>query len=102
MEAAGITAPRGAPAGLPRGAGPRFADPLLQGVLAAIAAGVLLLIGFFFVRLLVESKPAFDQTGVVDFVFSNNWVPSRNQFGALPLVFGTLLTSGIALVIGVP
>ncbi|MEA2156420.1 MAG: phosphate transport system permease protein, partial [Solirubrobacteraceae bacterium] len=58
--------------------------------------------GFFFLRLLVESKPAFDQTGLVDFVFSNNWVPSRNQFGALPLVVGTLLTSGIALVIGVP
>jgi phosphate ABC transporter permease protein PstC len=29
-------------------------------------------------------------------------VPSRGQFGALPLVLGTLLTSGIALVIGVP
>jgi len=99
MEAAGTTSTRGV---LPRGSGPRFADPLLQGVLAVIAAGVLVLIGFFFVRLLVESKPAFDQTGVFDFVFSNNWVPSRNQFGALPLVVGTLLTSGIALLIGVP
>ena len=99
MEAAGIASTRGT---LPRGSGPRYADPLLQGVLAAIAAGVLILIGFFFVRLLVESKPAFDQTGLVDFVFANNWVPSRNQFGALPLVVGTLLTSGIALVIGVP
>ena len=29
-------------------------------------------------------------------------MPSRNQFGALPLVVGTLLTSAIALVIGVP
>jgi phosphate ABC transporter permease protein PstC len=99
MEAAGISSTRGA---LPRGSGPRFADPLLQGVLAAIAAGVLILIGFFFVRLLVESKPAFDHTGFVDFVFANNWVPSRGQYGALPLVVGTLLTSGVALVIGVP
>jgi ABC-type phosphate transport system permease subunit len=99
MEAAGMSSTRAA---LPRGSGPRFADPLLQAVLAAIAAGVLILIGFFFVRLLVESRPAFDQTGVLDFVFANNWVPSRGQFGVLPLVVGTLLTSAIALVIGVP
>jgi phosphate ABC transporter permease protein PstC len=99
MEAGAITSTRGT---LPRGSGPRFADPLLQGVLAAIAAGVLILIGFFFIKLLVESKPAFDHTGVGDFVFSNNWVPSRNQFGAFPLVFGTLVTSAIALLIGVP
>jgi phosphate ABC transporter permease protein PstC len=99
MEVGAITSTRGK---LPRGSGPRFADPLLQGVLAAIAAGVLILIGFFFVRLLVESKPALDHTGLVDFVFSNNWVPSRDQFGAFPLVFGTLVTSAIALLIGVP
>jgi phosphate ABC transporter permease protein PstC len=99
MEAAGITSTRGP---LHRGSGPRFADPLLQGVLAAIAAGVLILIGYFFIRLLVEAKPAFDHTGLANFVFSNDWVPSRDQFGALPLVFGTLVTSGIALLIGVP
>src|SRR3954452_22047993 len=99
MGAAGIRSPRAA---LPRVSGPRFAHPLLQGVLAAIAAGVLILIGFFFVRLLVESKPAVDHTGLIDFVFSNNWVPSRGQYGAFPLVFGTLVTSAIALVIGVP
>ena len=60
MEAAVITPARGT---LPRGSGPRFADPLLQGVLAAIAAGVLVLIGFFFVKLIIESKPAFDAHG---------------------------------------
>jgi phosphate ABC transporter permease protein PstC len=99
MEAAGITSTRRV---LPRGSGPRFADPLLQGVLAVVAAGVLVLIGFFFVRLILESEPAFEKTGILDFVFSNNWVPSREKFGALPLVVGTLLTAAIALVIAVP
>lgn len=87
---------------LPRGSGPRFADPLLQAVLAVIAAGVLVLIGFFLVKLIVESQPAFAHTSPFSFVFSDNWVPSRGQFGALPLVVGTLLTSAVALVIGVP
>jgi phosphate ABC transporter permease protein PstC len=71
-------------------------------VLAVIAASVLVVIGFFFVKLIVESQPAFAHTGVADFVLSNNWVPSRGQYGAFPLVFGTLLTSGLALVVGVP
>ncbi len=87
---------------LPGGSGPRFADPLLRRVLGAIAAGVLVLIGFFFVKLVVESVPAFEHTGVLRFVFTNDWVPSQALYGALPLVVGTLLTSVIALVIGVP
>jgi phosphate ABC transporter permease protein PstC len=99
MEAAATTPTRGA---LPRASGPRFADPLLRGVLGGIAVGVLVLIGFFFIKLILESEPAFRHTGVLDFVFSNNWVPSRGLYGALPLVFGTLLTSVIALAIGVP
>jgi phosphate ABC transporter permease protein PstC len=100
MEAADVTPTRRAV--LPRGSGPRFADPVLQGVLAVAAAGVLILIGFFFVKLVIESTPAFDRTGVLDFVFGDNWVPSKGQFGALPLLFGTLVTAVIALLIGVP
>jgi phosphate transport system permease protein len=83
MRATAITSPRGT---LSRGSGPRFADPLLQGVLAAIAAGVLVLIGFFFLRLLVESKPAFDHTGVANFVLSK----FSQTFGFLPFVGGDI------------
>ena len=99
MEAAQITPTRRT---LPRGSGPRFADPLLQGVLAVAAAAVLLLIGFFFVKLLIESKPAFDHTSVIHFVTGADWVPSQKLYGALPLLFGTLVTAVIALLIGVP
>src|SRR5947199_4311672 len=97
---AAVTTP--ARGSLPRASGPRFADPFLQGVLAVIAASVLVIIGFFFLKLIIESEPALEHTGVMNFVFSNNWVPSRGQYGAFPLVFGTLLTSGLSLLIGVP
>lgn len=80
----------------------RRADPVVQWGLAGLAAFILVLIGFFFVRLLVEAWPAFQHTGLLDFVFGNDWVPSQDRFGALPLVFGTLVTSAIALAIGVP
>src|SRR5262245_30343570 len=80
----------------------RLPDRALRWVLTGLAAAILILIAYFFVQLIIESEPVFSKYGVVNFVFSNEWVPSQNQFGALPLVVGTLITSAIALVIGVP
>jgi phosphate ABC transporter permease protein PstC len=39
---------------------------------------------------------------VFGFAFDNDWNVSGERFGALPLVLGTLITSGLALLIGVP
>src|SRR5919204_4579939 len=80
----------------------RALDPLLKWFLAGLAGLILVLIAFFFIRLFIEAKPAFDKFGYVGFVFDNSWVPSQALFGALPLVVGTLITSAIALIIGVP
>jgi phosphate ABC transporter permease protein PstC len=80
----------------------RLPDRLLRWGLTGLAAGILGLIAFFFIRLYVEAKPAFDRFGVIGFVFDNNWDVSANQYGAWALVVGTLITSAIALVIGVP
>ena len=80
----------------------RRADPAVQWALAGLAAFILVLIAFFFVRLLVDAWPAFQHEGLLDFVFGNDWVPSQGQYGALPLLVGTLVTSAIALAIGVP
>jgi phosphate ABC transporter permease protein PstC len=80
----------------------RLPDGVLRWTLTALAAGILVLIGFFFVRLIAEANPALSKFGVLGFAFDNNWDVSRNTFGALPLLVGTLITSAIALVIGVP
>src|SRR5919198_4041517 len=80
----------------------RLPDRALRWGLTALAAGILVLIGYFFIRLYTEAKPAFDHFGVFGFTFDNNWDVSRNIYGALPLVVGTLITSAIALIIGVP
>jgi phosphate ABC transporter permease protein PstC len=80
----------------------RLPDQLLRWVLTSLAAGILVLIGYFFVRLIVEANPALSRFGVLGFTFDNNWDVSRSIYGALPLVVGTLITSAIALVIGVP
>jgi phosphate ABC transporter permease protein PstC len=80
----------------------RLPDRALKYGLTALAALILALIVYFFVRLFAESEPAFAHQGVVSFIFGNDWDVSRAKFGALPLVVGTLITSGLALLIGVP
>jgi phosphate ABC transporter permease protein PstC len=67
-----------------------------------MAAAILLLIGFFFVRLFGEAKPAFDEFGYLGFTFEGDWNVAKDVYGALPLLTGTLITSVIALLIGVP
>ena len=101
MEA-GTLARSGRSAPLERPLRARLPDRVLEWTLTGLAAGVLVLIGFFYVRLYGEASPVFQQYGVLDYVFSNEWVPSQNEFGALPLIVGTLITSVIALALGVP
>ncbi len=80
----------------------RLPDRVLKWGLTGLAVAVLLLIAFFFYELIKQSTPVFKQEGVFGFVFSNDWNVPKNIYGAWPLVVGTLITSVIALVIGVP
>ena len=79
----------------------RFPDRALRWFLTALATSILALIVYFFVKLVGEARPAFAKFGVIGFTFDNNWNVSANEFGALPLLVGTLITSGLALIIGV-
>jgi phosphate transport system permease protein len=45
--------------------------------------------------------PALEKFGL-GFFFSNVWNPVKSEFGALAPIYGTLVTSAIALLIGVP
>lgn len=49
------------------------------------------------------SKEIFSKEGL-DFITGTDWnaVPGRESFGALPYIIGTLVSSGIAMAIGVP
>jgi phosphate ABC transporter permease protein PstC len=102
MEAGALTTARGGRSILERPSRARMADPVLRWFLTGLAGLILVLIAFFFVRLYIEAKPAFDRYGYAGFVLDNAWVPSQALYGALPLLVGTLITSAIALLIGVP
>ena len=73
---------------------------ILAGIIAASAAVILLLNADV---LITGSVPVLQKFGA-NFLTGNNWNPvvGRESFGVLPYVLGTLITSGIALLIGVP
>jgi phosphate ABC transporter permease protein PstC len=100
LEAASI--PGGGRSKLGRSPLARLPDRALRYGLTLLAALILALIVYFFVRLVGEARPAFAKEGILGFAFTNNWDVSAEDFGALPLVVGTLITSALALLMGVP
>ena len=100
MDAAAI--PSGDRATFSRSPLARLPDRLLKYGLTVLAALILALIVFFFFELVGEARPAFEKEGVFGFVFGQPWNVSAEHFGALPLLVGTLITSVLALLIGVP
>jgi phosphate ABC transporter permease protein PstC len=80
----------------------RLPDRALKYGLTALAGLILALIVYFFIRLFGEARPALAKEGVLGFTFGNDWNVGAEHFGALPLLVGTLLTSALALLIGVP
>ena len=55
---------------------------MLKWGLSGLAAGVLVLIAYFFVRLIGQSSTAFSHIGVFGFFFRNNWDVSQLQQAA--------------------
>jgi phosphate ABC transporter permease protein PstC len=103
MEAGSLTSPvSGGRSKFERPSLSRLPDRVLKWGLFGLALSVLLLIAFFFVRLYIEAHPAFAKFGVLGFTFDSDWDVSRSIYGALPLLVGTLITSTVALAIGVP
>jgi len=76
-------------------------DRVLHALTFGSAVLVLLVLGGVFVSLVHGSLPAL-QTFGLGFLTTESWNPATDIFGAAAPVYGTLLTSAIALVIAVP
>jgi phosphate transport system permease protein len=76
-------------------------DRLFAGVTFSFAALVLLTLFGILVSLFVQAWPAFQEFGL-GFFYSTTWSPTDGNFGAGIAIWGTLVTSLIALLVGVP
>jgi phosphate ABC transporter permease protein PstC len=79
----------------------RLPDQVLKWGLSGLAALILILIAYFLIRLIGESGHVFSTYGL-SFIFGNDWDVSRNIYHGGALLFGTIVTSIIALILGVP
>lgn len=77
------------------------ADLLFAGVLFATAATIPILAILLAIEMLQEGFPAFTEFGL-DFLTASTWNPVTQEFGVLPAIYGTIATSGIALVLAIP
>ncbi len=76
-------------------------DMLFESLLLLMALILVGLVVFLFIELLVGSFPALPTFGL-RFLTTRTWDPIRAQFGALPAIYGTLVSSLLALAIAGP
>src|SRR6187455_233847 len=81
----------------------KFGDVTFYWITRACAISVLLILGGIIISLIVGAWPAIREYGAA-FLWTQRWAPSADPpvLGALGPVYGTLVTSGIAMMIAIP
>ncbi len=72
-----------------------------KNIILVSGLSVIILLIAIFLTLLIASIPAIKTFGL-GFFISKHWDPSLEKFGALPFLYGTLITSFLALIISIP
>src|SRR3954471_4414981 len=79
----------------------RLGDIVFHQITRAAAIVVLLVLGGVIVSLLIGALPALQEFGF-GFITAQSWNPVTEKFGALAPIYGTIVTSSIAMLIAVP
>ena len=85
----------------PRSAQEKTFDNGFKLITQISALTICLLIMWIIIQVLIQAFPAIKQFGP-GFIFSSEWDPVRNNFGLWPSIFGTLLSSALALAVAIP
>jgi phosphate transport system permease protein len=76
-------------------------DRVYAAVLGALGGAVLLVVGIVVLQLGLVAAPVARESGL-GFLASREWDPVQGSFSALPFIYGTLVTSGLALAVALP
>jgi phosphate transport system permease protein len=76
-------------------------DAVFRLILLSVALLILLIASSMVLAMASKSMPSIREFGF-SFLWGRNWNPIKGDFGALPFIYGTLVSSVIALIIAVP
>ena len=81
-----------------------FTEQAIRSVWFLTAIFAVFAVFFILIFLLKDGLPAFEEIGVVDFLFGSTWNPAGAvpSYGAFPLITGTILVTIGAMVIATP
>ena len=77
-------------------------DRAFAGMVTLLGGSVLVIVGVIVVACAKLATPAFAKLGFFRFLVGSDWNPVEDSFGALPFIYGTLVTSALAIVLAVP
>ncbi len=78
-----------------------WADTVFSTLAHGAAILTLLLLAGIIVSLFIGAAPSIKEYGL-SFLWTSDWDPVQNKYGGLVMIYGTLVTSFIALLIAVP
>jgi phosphate transport system permease protein len=84
-----------------RSTGSSRGDRMFEAATTVLAAGAVLTLAALLILLIVGGWPALNRFGL-SFFMTTTWDPVHERFGAAHLVYGTLVTSLIALLLATP
>jgi phosphate transport system permease protein len=79
----------------------RLGDIVFRNITRGAAVAVLVILGGVMISLILGSWPALQAFGL-NFLIEERWNPVTERFGAIAPIYGTIVTSCIAMVIAVP
>ena len=77
-------------------------DLMFRAILAAIALGITAVLGVMMIDSFISASPVYQKFGIIGFITGTTWAPSFSVYGAWAFIYGTFLTSLLALLIAVP
>ncbi|MCH7232352.1 phosphate ABC transporter permease subunit PstC [Glycomyces sp. L485] len=80
----------------------RGTDRGFRGLVTFAGLTVLIVLGLILVTTTMRAMPAISHEGLLGFVFGTRWAPNDDVFGAFSMLYGTLVTSLIGMLIAVP